>query len=591
MSSHVPWYRSIMLRVSAVIAVILFIPLIAFWNYFNDISQAHGLQQYEEAMHNTLYAASLIMQNTMSQVSDFSRQVSQDPQLILLVTDYQNNAQNAEIRKTLRSQLSLALNQYVSQLPDLESVYLYFPGVKTTITMLPNQKEFSADDPYGNLLHQFYYNDLRAAIQWNILPTPDGADKVLSLSRPVEAGNGCMLICNLKNSAWEPELSDLGLDRVDLLITDYAGNVLLSGEKKGYNTNIAGCWAPAFSSSADWGSYPYQEGDQSVQVTFYNARESGWKYLARTPQKDVSAQLSISPAFYFTAVLCYAVATALGSALLYQWVIRPIQTLQASMRLVEGGRLETVEPAARRDELGVLFQCYNHMILRLRQLIDQVYIQQLLHKQMQLSFLQSQMDEHFLFNTLNTIYAESCREQADSSAQMILILSKYFRLSLSYGQEKLPLDQISQLLRLYLNLQKMRFGSALRCKIEEFPEMADYVALKYLFQPIVENAVVHGLEKNFEDHDLQIRFRRQGETLYFEVQDDGAGISPERLEQLCRQINGAQEKSQESFALKNIREQMCLTYGERDIHIESQLGQGTRVWFVIPLERKEDSDA
>ena len=126
------------------------------------------------------------------------------------------------------------------------------------------------------------------------------------------------------------------------------------------------------------------------------------------------------------------------------------------------------------------------MIQRLQKLIDEIYVQQLLRKQAELSFLQSQMDEHFLYNTLNTIYSQASHEHADTSARMILTLSRYFRISLSQGSDKLPLDQLADLLRSYLQLQQMRFGRSLVFQIQRFPEMEQFVALKYLFQPIVE---------------------------------------------------------------------------------------------------------
>jgi len=262
------------------------------------------------------------------------------------------------------------------------------------------------------------------------------------------------------------------------------------------------------------------------------------------------------------------------------------------MRGMENGELQPIAQVKPKNEIGVLLQSYNHMIVELKNLIDEVYVQQLLRKQAQLKSLQSQMDEHFLYNTINTIYCEACREKADNSANMLVVLSKYFRLSLAKGQDKVGLDQIAELVRYYLQIQKMRFGPSLRCQIETFPDMDQYVALKYLFQPIVENAIVHGFEKKLGTYLIHIRFQRQEELLYFEVTDDGNGIEEEQLKQIIHDTSTSDKVEGDDYALKNLREQIRITYGEEyRIFIESQKGKGTKVYFTIPLERRTEQDA
>ena len=110
---------------------------------------------------------------------------------------------------------------------------------------------------------------------------------------------------------------------------------------------------------------------------------------------------------------------------------------------------------------------------------------------------------------------------------------------------------------------------------------------KLLLQPIVENSIVHGFEKRPAQHRIEITFQKEGDMLFFQVADDGIGISPQDLGPLLRQINGEGPIQGRSFALRNIHEQLCIAYGPRDIHIESRPGAGTRVFFRIPLERRE----
>jgi len=192
---------------------------------------------------------------------------------------------------------------------------------------------------------------------------------------------------------------------------------------------------------------------------------------------------------------------------------------------MKGGQREPLDFTGGNNEIGLVLKAYDHMIVRLKKLIDEVYVQQLLRKQAELSSLQSKMDEHFLYNTLNTIYCKASEEKAAVSASMILKLSQYFRLSLSDGQEKIPLDEILEMIRAYLQIQQMRYGQTLKCKIETFPGMGNYISLKQLYQPIIENAVIHGFEKKPGNHSLYISFCHIDGRLRFAVQDDGIGMS------------------------------------------------------------------
>lgn len=536
---HVSWYRSIQFRISLIILLTLLIPSMGFWNYFHSFSRNNLLEQSSNAMHTALYGSSLMMQSTMDEVSNFSRKISQDSELLYLAQSYQSEGVESDRHEQIRSQISLLLNEYVGQLRTLESIYLFFEDSKTVVTTLPEQKEFSYGDSYGNQIYQLYYNVFQSPIEWRTLPSPDGINATLSFIRPLSAVQGdgkCILICNLKDSAWKPALEHFEPESSIIYISDYSGNVLLSS--KGLNIEGDGIgeedgFKKAFHSGENQGSYSYGAGTDRNRITYYNALESGLKYISVVPEYAILQDAAVNRTFYTMMALCCILSMLGGNLALFHFVIKPVRLLKEHMRNAELGRLEPITSPQSKDELGALVHSYNHMIARLSQLIDEVYIQQLMRKQAQLSFLQSQMDEHFMFNTLNTIYGEACHERADSSARMILTLSKYFRLSLSYGEEKLPLDQIADLLRLYLQLQRMRFGPALQCHIEQFQDMGDYVALKYLFQPIVENAIVHGLEKNFENHYIHIVFKKEKDMLYFEVSDDGAGIPLQQLEREC----------------------------------------------------------
>lgn len=583
----VVWYRRISFRLFMVTALIVFLPMFLFWNYSLAASRDFLRVEHADRMHTSLYGASLMMQNLMDEVSTFSREVSRDQSLQSAVEEYRTAAAEGTDREAARSRISLILNEYVGQMSSLDSLYLYFPDSKSVVSMIPGAKEIRDPEEYVADFHDFYYNRMEASLEWRVLTAPDGAE-LLSFLRPLEDSRNCLLVSSLKNSAWKDRLAFLVEEDASYLISGFEGNILYGvsdGRELSGAVNMEGPYGQAFDDLSDSGSYRWQSGGKTMQVAYYNSVESAWKYLMMVPESSFLSDQGLQPGFYLIFAATGILSLILSNLILNRSLVQPVNLLGTYMNASRHGHMAPVPERKQKDEPGVLFDCYNAMVTRQQELMNEVNIQQLLREQTQLNYLQSQMDEHFLFNILNTIYSEACHEKAEHSARMLLVLSKYFRLSLSYGKEKLPLNEIADLLRLYLQLQKMRFGNDLVCHLETFPGMEQYVALKYLFQLIVENAIVHGFEKNPGGHTITISFRAEEDELCFQVEDDGKGMEPEALEQLREEINSRKEERETGFALKNIHEQICLTYGERDIMLESEAGKGMRVLFRIPLEK------
>ena len=593
--NKVHWYRSIRFRIPAILVLIILIPTIAFWYYFSSVSRDNLIDGVTNSMYTSLYGSSLLLEEVRREVNDFSRSVCTNNDFIRLIESY---LQETEDEGRIQREISLMLSQYAGDLRTLDSMYLLFEGRETILSTDPYQKQISTETVFGGELYSLYSGYFKNQIEWYSLPGRNGEEETsLAYVRPVKIHGeiGCSLVCTLKKSAWEDAVYSITYPDSKLYVSNYEGRLLLSTESiSSFNENIKTepVFSDAFPTENDYGTYFFGEGESEQLVMYYSSVESGWKYLASVPLSQVLSDLGRQNSFIIITAILGFISAALGSILLYGYVVKPVNGLMQKMRGMENGELQPIAQVKPKNEIGVLLQSYNHMIVELKNLIDEVYVQQLLRKQAQLKSLQSQMDEHFLYNTINTIYCEACREKADNSANMLVVLSKYFRLSLAKGQDKVGLDQIAELVRYYLQIQKMRFGPSLRCQIETFPDMDQYVALKYLFQPIVENAIVHGFEKKLGTYLIHIRFQRQEELLYFEVTDDGNGIEEEQLKQIIHDTSTSDKVEGDDYALKNLREQIRITYGEEyRIFIESQKGKGTKVYFTIPLERRTEQDA
>lgn len=583
----IPWYKRIPIQLPLILLLIILIPTIVFGIHDRSVSRQASVQNAQNRSLEQLRETSYLLQSSMEQVESSAKELSENSTFLDLVSQYQQQPADP----LLRSRLSLELGQTSWPCRSMSGMYLIVEGGTEILTSFPDQKILSGSQGTGQQLLTFYQDQNQGQATWSMFPgiAVDGQDIVYW--RPLYTTNGELLgalICQMDSAYFADALSVFqAQEGVICAITSYPGRILYctdSVEAEQENLSHSSIFSQAYLVQENTGSYFTEDGDWLV--SHYNSLENGWKYLCAVPTSQIYGT-SGNWNFLLTQILSGLAGLLLGSILLFHLVIRPLRRLQLKMEQMEQGQLETLDHYGTENEIGVILQAYDHMIVRLRRLINDVYVQQLLRKQAELSALQSGMDEHFLYNTLNTIYCQASQEQAPSAAAMILLLSRYFRLNLSQGQEKIPLSEILELIQTYLQIQQLRYGQSLECRLDVFPEMENYISLKHLYQPIIENAIVHGFEKKLGDHHLDISFQQVENRLRFTVTDDGEGMTPERCQEVTVELDSFTPIPGKGYALRNIQEQIRLTYGPAyGIQIDSRVGEGTRVTLEVPLERR-----
>lgn len=324
-----------------------------------------------------------------------------------------------------------------------------------------------------------------------------------------------------------------------------------------------------------------------------------WSIVMIQPEQEIyqeTRQLSDFTNLIIIISVALAVLISLG---LYRVISAPLSELLHGMKQMRLGNFHTRLPSSREDEFGALTEAFNQMIADQQMLIRDVYEHQLQLSKTELKFLHSQINPHFLYNTLDSIYWTAKNYDADEISEMVLNLSKFFRLSLSKGRETFTVEETVEHLMYYLRVQQFRFMDQFTVEFDIDEASRAVRVLKLLLQPIVENAILHGLEKRGEGGRLLISSRIVEGHLQLIVQDNGAGISQERLdfiqteiERLERQegfasITGEQVK--DLFGVRNVVGRMKLYYGhEAKLQIDSKEGEGTTVSLQFPLERLEE---
>ncbi len=583
----IPWYKRIPILIPMILLLVTLIPTIAFGIRDRQVSRQTRIQDAQRETLERLRETALLLQNTMQEVEACAGELSSLDSFLDLTEQY-----GAGSGSGLRSQITLQLGQSAWPCSSISTLYLIREGADTILTSQPDQKQLAVSGEEGRQLLAFYEEETQGQATWTVFPGTGLDGQEIVYWRPLYTSEGNLLgalACRMDAGHFAGAVSSLwGESGWVSAITTYPGRALsctAPGEVQGGSLAHSAIFSQAYQEQENTGTYFTEDGEWLV--AHYNSLENGWKLLCAVPSSQVFEGAG-SWGYLLVLTLSGAASVLLGCLLLFRLVIRPLQRLQLKMGRMEQGQLETLDHYGTENEIGAILRAYDHMIVRLRKLINDVYVQQLLRKQAQLSALQSQMDEHFLYNTLNTIYCQASQEQAPTSAAMILLLSRYFRLNLSSGQEKIPLPEILELIQSYLKIQQLRYGQSLECRLETFPEMERYVSLKYLYQPIIENAIVHGFEKKLGSHLLEISFVREGKRLRFVVKDDGVGMSPEQCREVTAEMNSFDRIHGKGYALRNIQEQIRLTYGPAyGIQIESAVGEGTTVTLEVPLETQQ----
>ncbi len=277
--------------------------------------------------------------------------------------------------------------------------------------------------------------------------------------------------------------------------------------------------------------------------------------------------------------------------LVSQLMTRRIEQLSESVNEVAlGGRLKCVDIDGN-DEIGQLGRDVNKMITNLEKLVREIYImneeeKRLISKQKEVEFemLVNQINPHFVFNTLETIRMKAHCHGEEEIADVIQQFGRLFRRNLNVEKGMVLLKEEIIFLENYLFIQKYRFGDKLDYKIQVEGDISDITILPLLLQPLIENAVVHGIENKEENGSVQLSVQRMEDRILFTVIDDGIGMSKETLQILREELKKEDELKRLHIGVKNVNQRIILYYGkEYQIEIDSEENAGTRMRFSIPV--------
>lgn len=406
---------------------------------------------------------------------------------------------------------------------------------------------------------------------------------VVSLSREIRNPGGNQTLGILLVDMNFSVLNDI-FDQIDIgkrgyvFIVDNSGNIVYHPQQQLIYSNLKEERINEVLKDKS-GSFITDEGRQSrmysIQDTGFGWKIVGVSYLNELVSNKRDMQIS------FLALGLISLILALGvSFFLSRKLTRPINQLQEHMKEVEKGNFDIQVPVNNTREIGRLARTFNIMVLRIKELMSQVVMEQEFKRKSEISALQAQINPHFLYNTLDSIVWMAEAKKSEEVVLMTSALARLFRSSISKGRELVSIQTEVEHITNYLTIQQMRYRDKLAFHIDVVPEILNNLTLKILLQPLVENAIYHGIKNNSGIGVITIRGREHQDEVIFHVIDNGVGMDEETIARILSKQAASERRG---MGVANVHERIQLYFGDKfGLRYESELDVGTSVIIRIP---------
>ncbi len=327
----------------------------------------------------------------------------------------------------------------------------------------------------------------------------------------------------------------------------------------------------------------------STQAFYYvgDKMPNGWTLVQTVSVEEFYKNLN-----HQILMAVIVVLTVLGISVLFVWIAtsriaKPTRELMDSMKTLGKENKYPRVHVVSQDEIGMIGTEYNKMAENIETLIEKVYKMELTQKQAELEFLQMQINPHFLYNALDTISWMALGKGNGEISEMSIALAELLRATIK-NESFIPLQEEMTTVKDYLFIQEQRFGDKISVSYQVEERASRCQVPNFILQPLIENAIIHGLEPKIGNGSLSVKISIREKRLFFVIEDDGVGMTEEEIRKLYESCKA--EDTKQSIGLKNVYRRLLLCYGEESrLNIQSKQNEGTKIYFSIPLqERKTD---
>ncbi len=515
-----------------------------------------------------------VSNSAMKELLDFTdaaelnrhQQLARKDAIVSFLRGLEGRNQNVRFSIYVREEYPMMLSdRYIRYMGDLENASwyqnkqgrkIYFaPGVyleKDKDQCIALVRDITEDDDYAKV---------NSVLRMDISNNQIG--KVLQNAVPTE--NGVVYLINEQNivvsaSSWQ-NLERLGLSGQELP-EEYRYNAYLQ-EQGIRHTRLMG---------------------KQISIRRSKIDNTDWEMIMLIPQGDMVSEVRWVLLMVFLVLVCFAVLVLVGVDIILSWMMRRISVLNAGIQNIDPENPRTRLNEDVSDEIGQLYGSYNRMLDRIQQLLDEKLQIGLRLKSAELKALQAQINPHFLYNTLDMVNWLAYGGQMEEIHESVIALSKYYRLVLNKGQDTLTLREELQHVMYYVKIQNIRFAGKIRYVEHVDPQLQQLEVPKIILQPLVENAILHGIRETSEKSGtVRVTGFRSGEDIFLKVTDDGVGMDEETLKHI---MDKGRTNSHGGYGVRNVDARLRLTFGEEyGLQYTCIEGKGVCVTIRLPGDR------
>lgn len=567
-------------KISVKIAVIFLLLICMFWGI---LFVKFYYSSYKESLEYAQIISTQTLNTIKRNITTLVENAAYDSRLILSSSDITDALESGDMKRQKES-----LYQFIS-LIDFETHIngIYIADMNNNVCSIDRScvRTFRTEH-----LDKIGWYDEVIALQGSYCLKVN-ADKVLtqstmtptvSLIRAVISPDDFLpvgiLMINMDSSAFEDCYSSItGEDVPTIFVLDETGKIVTSrpGVKLPEVQEIL--------SSTGNGSAISRKNDQRIFYEETIIESNDWQILTGV---KVGSAFSVSDAaehFLFFGFEALTIFGILSYFVMHQYVTVPLRKVVGFMNRMRGKKFQKMEltNSGTYYELEILKETYNHMVDEIDLLVERVYEEERIKRKTELNILQEQMKPHFLYNTIDAMSYLALAEHNDRLYDALEAFGGYYRTLLSKGKEWITVEAEMEMVKDYLELQKLRYGTMLEYELEMDENLRGKQVLKMILQPFVENSVNHGIRAKGTGGTVRVSGKLIGSHMLFQIEDDGIGISDEIIEKLqCENL----ERNEKSFGMRGTIERMKIFY-DSDIQYEirSRIGVGTTIVLMVPV--------
>jgi two-component system sensor histidine kinase YesM len=544
--------------------------------FIEDQANAHMVQMIDQVKENTEFY--------IKDMEDIEQYLSYEHSVIDFLepngkSETQTKAASLEVKRMLQS---------------FEDIHTEIAGaiiVSQNGTYISNEMSNISRDP---LTEEVWYKEsVNPNQSINLFSKPIGrniktklnysADDIVSITKPVYSNKKCIgvIMIDMKLDTIKKLIDDITLGKDGFLfIIDPNGNIVYAP----VNPIVYRAKEEWFEDTNSNRTIQEINGKQ-FQMIYSTSSYTNWKTVGAFSLNETLKIVTETRFYLFIIIIITSVLAIIAALIFTSSIAKPLKRLRKLMKKAEEGDFSISFKSKYNDEIGQLGNSFNNMIEKIKDLINEVYREQKSKREAELETLQAQIKPHFLYNTLDTIQWLAQSHGADDVVEIVCALTDLFRMSIHKGKEMISVSEELELVRSYLIIQKSRYEDKIEYEINFEEEVLNYSVIKLILQPLVENAIYHGIKARKGPGKITINAKKRKGKLYFSVFDNGVGIPPEKLEQINEILyNNKNSESKIVYGILNVNERIRLTFGDQyGLKYTSTYGEGTMAEIWHPL--------